>query len=352
MRKVVLVLVVLLVAVPVLQAKKLGVLPELLIPDAMAVSGERLFVVQGATFLVYSLKDLKLVSQFGGKGEGPNELIKSPIFPNNIREVEDKLVAEGLNKVILYSKDFKPLKEVRKKKIMFRVVPVGENYAALKLAPSQDSKKVILALSVYDSELNEIKELYRQENVDRRGEIIMLRDTVNFAVYKKKIYIEKSAKGFLIDVLDSNGNKLYEIKKEYRVQKVTEEDKKVMKETLKEDVALQGAARRVGGWENFEKQMTFTFPDNYPVIKDISVINDKIYVSTFEKKGDKEKYIIMDLKGKILKNTYMPIPKNSSFLARTMGRQTRSFGISNGNYYYLVENEEEEQWEIYVTEIN
>lgn len=103
--------------------------------------------------------------------------------------------------------------------------------------------------------------------------------------------------------------------------------------------------------------MNFIYPDTLPPIQDITVTDDKIYVSTYNKnknnntKGDKEKYIIMDLKGNIISTPYMPVPIESSFLAKTLGRDNRFYGISNNKFYYLKENEDDEVWEVHAVEI-
>jgi hypothetical protein len=337
-------------AVSLVPAKTLGTVTEVLKPEGIEVSGDRLYVVEGATFFVFSLKHLELITKFGNKGEGPGELTIVPMIPNRIKVLNDgRLMAEGFNKVMFFSKDFKLLKEIKKKGMMYQVTPIGENFLAIRLVIIPN--KFIFTLALHDPDMNVIKELYQQESVDRRREIIMLRDTIHFAVYKNKVYVEESTKGFFIEVFDSKGNKLAEINQKFPVQKITAKDKEEIFEYLKEDQAIQTTAKRLGGWENFEKLATFTYPDTFPVIKDIIVANDKIFVSTYERKDNKEKYVIMDLKGTIISTPFLSISEQSSFSARSLGRENRFHGIVNNKYYNLVENEDSEEWEAYVEEI-
>ena len=181
--------------------------------------------------------------------------------------------------------------------------------------------------------------------------MVMVTDSICFAVYRDRIYVEESARGFLIAVFDGSGKKLYEIKKDIEARKITEEDKKAIFKNFKEDSFVNLLAKSQGGWENFKKTREFIYPHTFPAIKDLIVTGGRIYVSTYETRDNKEKYIIMDLKGKILSTPYMPVPQESSFVSKTLGRGNRFYGIVDNTYYYLQENEENEEWELHVTDI-
>ena len=333
-----------------IHGEKIGVLTEILKPEGIEVTGQRLYVVEGASFFAYDLDNQTLIKKFGKKGEGPGELSTVLTFPNNIRIVNDKIMTEGFNKIIFFSKDFKLLKELKKKEIFIhKITPIKENFVAVRM--SAEKNKIIFKLLLLDPEMNVIKELYKQESLDRKKEIIMIRDTIHFAVYKDKIYVEESDKGFLIEVFDSKGNRLYEIKKNIAAPKITEKDKKAIFNNLTEDNLIAVIARREGGWDKFAKAGTFTYPAVFPHIRDIKITDDKIYVSTFEQKDNKEKYMIMDLKGNIIGTSYMPVTGQSSFSARSIGKDNRFYGIAGNKFYYLVENEDEEMWELHSAEI-
>lgn len=355
MRKIVLIIIMILILlVTWIQGEKIGVLSEVLKPVSIEVSGDRLYIVEGATFYVYSLKDLGLITKFGKKGEGPGELKVTPLVSNSITALNDQLFVEGLSKVIYFSKDGRLLKEVKKIGAFstLKILPVGENFAAVRwLNPTEKDKKHYLALSLLDPGMNVIKVLYKQEFPEKEEDIIMVTDSIHFAVYKEKIYVEESEKRFFIEVFDSKGDKLLEIKKDFETRKVTGKEKEAILENFKEDNFVKMMAQSKGGWENFKKSINFVYPDRFPYIKDITVTGNKIYVSTYETKDNKEKYIIMDLKGNIVSTCYIPIPKESSFLAKTLGRDNRFYGITNNKFYYLKENEDDEEWELHVTEI-
>lgn len=351
MRRIILILLLILLMTALLRGEKIGVLTDVLKPEAMEVAGDRLYVVEGATFFVYSLKDLRLVTKFGQKGEGPGELKVFPGLANSIKALPGKLCVEGMTKVIFFSENAKLLKEVKKNWMVFKTVPVGGHFAAVHLLPPGKDQKYYLSLALFDAEMKVIKELYKQEFHESDDEILMVNDSLHFDVYKERIYVEESSRGFFIAVFDSKGNQLYTIKKNFVAPGITKKDKEALFGDLKADGLAKMMVQMKGGWENFKKSMHFIFPGTFPHIQDITVTDDKIYVSTYETKDKKEKYVVMDLKGNVLSTPFVPIPGKSSFTARTMGRDNRFYGIANGKFYYLEENEADEEWELHVTEI-
>jgi len=354
MRKVVLILILVLILIfSLVHGEKIGVLSGVLKPESIEVSRERLYVVEGAAFYTYSLKGLELIGKFGKKGEGPGELKVVPMFSNCIKVLHDKLFAEGMGKVIFFSKDGELLKEIRKKGGFrtYKVMPIGKNFASIQmLSPTEKDKKFYLGLFLLDAEMNVITKLYKQEFPEKEKDIDMVTDSLHYAVYKDKIYVEESDKGFVIEVFDSSGDKLYKIKKNVDVRKITGKDKEAIFRNFKEDNFIQLMAKSKGGWENFKKTTKLIYPDTFPAIQDITVTDDKIYVSTYETKDNKVQFVIMDLKGNILSTPYMPKPAESSFVGKTMGRDNRFYGIANDKFYYLIENEDDEEWELHAVE--
>jgi len=351
MRKVILALIILMFIVSTVHGEKIGVLPDLMRPGSIEVTKDRLYAVEGAAFYVYSLKDLHLITKFGKEGEGPGELKVVPIFPNSVRVVNNNIITEGFSKLLFFSKGFKLLKELKKKGMIFQIIPVGENFVGTKFSPTGKNKNLKLSLLLINAKMDVIKELCTQEIKKKDKEIIMVVDSLHFSVYKDKIYIEKSDKGFLIEILDSNGNKLYEIKKSFPLQEVTGKYKEEIMEHLKMDSLIQMVSKTVGGWENFKKKSSFNCPEAFPHIQDIIVTNDKIYISTYERKENKEKYIIMDLNGNLVGTPYLQVPRKAPYSVRVLGLDNRLFGIANNKYYYLYENEDEEEWELHAEEI-
>ena len=64
-------------------------------PEMIKVDGESLFIVEGANILEYSLKDLRIVRRFGGKGEGPGELKVLDFWYNKAAILPDRVFVDG-----------------------------------------------------------------------------------------------------------------------------------------------------------------------------------------------------------------------------------------------------------------
>jgi len=334
-------------------AVKVGELPDVGKPSMISVNGNELYVGEGCVFSVYSLKDFSLLRQFGKKGEGPGELIERPNYPNKITVLKDRIFVTGIGKVISFSRDGKFQKEFKTHQRVIQLLPVGKNFVAKERGFAEDGKTAIMMINLYNSEMKKIKEIYRQDWV-RQGSGTALRlnlgfDFVSFVVENDKIFIDKSPEGFVIDVFDSNGNKLYGIKNEYEKLPLTSAHKEQLVNMVKNDPAIKRDVKRAGGWNELMKVFTLEFPEFFAPIKGIEISGKKIYARTFEQKDGKEKYVVMDLKGKVIKTLYLPAKLETGLLAQLAG--CKLFSISDERLYYIKENEEDEQWELHVEKL-
>ncbi len=59
----------------------------------------------------------------------------------------------------------------------------------------------------------------------------------------------------------------------------------------------------------------------------------------------------MDLKGNILKTVYLPGVKEPGVFSEMIGRPAKFYKIYKNKFYYLQENEAEEEWEVHVEPI-
>jgi hypothetical protein len=341
-------------------AANLGTLEEVLVPEMIQVSGGELYVLEGATIYVYSLKDLTLLRKFGQKGEGPGELKIMAAFQNSFTVYPDYVFVQGFDKVIFFTKQGKLIREQRFNMIT-KILPLKEKFV-IKTFPFEDKNgKTYWAIKLCDSEIKEIKELYRQEFPIQfqkaENAIPMIADALNFRVYDEKIFIEESPEGFLIEVFDPTGKKLYHIDKKHEKIKVPEEYKKMVENHLKEDFLHKKVNFFVpfhimeSGWDEFKKWATLIYPDYLPPMRDIFIDNNKIYIQTFKRQDNKQEYIIMDLKGNMIKKVYLPVVQSPTFASEMVGLGLNFFAIDKGRFVYLVENQEEEEWDVHVVDI-
>lgn len=331
--------------------EKLGTLDKVLKPASVVIRGDKIYIGEECSFYVYNLKNLKFLQKFGKKGEGPGGLKYRHFLPNILTHSGDKIFVEGDNKIITYSADCKYIKEDKKMVRGMKFIPVGNNFIGI--IKKNRKSKVYSVLTLVDSKWKVIKELheqiYPQQGTSSRGEIpiMMVPDSIHFVVYKDKIYVEKSDLGFLIDVFDLKGTKLYSIKKKIPKNLIESEDKEVILAEFKNDNEVRRQTNSLGGWKAFKKILNMIYPPFFPAVQNIMIRNDKIYVQTFEREGNKEKYLILDLKGKELGNCYLPVSIKTSFIARMRGAEVDCFDIKNNTFYYLVENEDKEEWEVH-----
>jgi hypothetical protein len=326
-------------------AVKIGIVPEVLKPEMIRVHGNELFVVEGAHIFIFSIKDLSLKKKFGKAGEGPGELRIVPNFTVGVTPHSDYIFAESIDKVVFYSKEGKLIREIRKFARSAKVLPVGKNFVGKTRVVDKDNN-VTSVLCIFDENMGKKKELFSQRFPQRGINLDAIPDSLNFWVDDDKIFVEESPKGFVIEVFDSEGNKLYQIAKKYNKVKVTEKDKEETFNRMKEDPLV-----KLQGWENIKRIIKFHFPDTFPAVRDVLVTGKKIYVRTFNKKDGKDEFVVMDLKGNILKKMYQQIGSESQIMVSMLGLGPKFYSIENNKFYYLTEDEGEEEWELHVTNI-
>ena len=326
-------------------SEKLGVLTRVLTPEMIEVSDNEFYVVEGATIFMYSLKDLSFIRKFGKSGEGPGELKVNPSISNILITAGDSLLFLSLDKAIRFSKTGQVIKEFKIPIITNYLYPLGKNYVGIRFKAITQQKPNI-AVVLFNPEMEEIKVLYSQQMSGGQRVADLTSDALNVSVYKDKIFIDQSPKGFVISVLDANGNQLYQIEKEYKKIKFTDEYREMAMNRIKQDKAIRSI-----GWENLKNLIKIIHDDYFPPIRDLTITDDRIYVKTYQKQGDKDEFIIMDLKGNILKKVYLPGVKEPGFLGEMLGRSAKFYKIYQNKFYYLYENEEEEEWEVHVEPI-
>jgi hypothetical protein len=310
-----------------ISAKKIANFPKVNKPYQFEVYGDDIYIGEKSTISIYSLKDFSLTKKFGRNGEGPGEFKTFPM----IKVFPKYLVVNNFTKWLLFSRKGKFIKEKRDTLFKLFIFPVGSNYVATTLDPNPKLKNYPKVVSLLDKNLEPIKEISRKvRKKTKRRRKDVLYDFYYYRVYDDKIFLGDTTKGFFIEVFDSNGNKLYEIKKKYQPIKVTEQYKKdyIKREKEANDIVSKTMRRY---------KYKFFFRDYFPAFRDLMVNDGKIYIFTDNKKGDQGEIIVMSIKGKILKKTFVTNQKLCS--------------ISNDRYYYLKDNLEKEEWELFSEDI-
>jgi hypothetical protein len=141
-----------------------------------------------------------------------------------------------------------------------------------------------------------------------------------------------------IYAFDENGKQIYSITPEYEKVKFTGEWEKKYINFLKTDPRYKYVYQ--------QDKNRIKFPGYFPPIRDLLAADKRIYVITFYSKEDKKEcYIYDSAEGKFIKKAFIP-------LAEKNVQELYPYTIKNGKVYQLMENLDEEKWELHVNDIN
>jgi hypothetical protein len=76
-------------------------------------------------------------------------------------------------------------------------------------------------------------------------------------------------------------------------------------------------------------------------------VDDKIYITTFKEVKGQNQMVILDLNGKLIKKTLVPL-LNVNMVVPVL---FHFYTIANNKIYRLEENPDSETWELFVTDI-
>ncbi|MBN1224790.1 MAG: hypothetical protein JXB23_16200 [Candidatus Aminicenantes bacterium] len=328
------------------KAEKIGILEGIFKPAGVAVRAGEVFILEGATVFVFSIDDLRLLRKFGREGQGPGEVEITPWLENVLYVFDDYVVIDSVNKVVTYSLSGTLIKELRRSQQFTQMIPVEKNYTAKKRMFDAGKNMQYSTINWCDPDCQKSRELYRQPFAAQHKKIDMIPDSVHFAVYEDKIFIEESPRGFYIEVFDHNGEKIYAIHKGLEKIPVKTADKREAEKLLSVDPFMSNAP---GGWKELKKTLNLNYPEAFPAISDLVITDNKIYVQTYKKERQRQQYIVLDLEGNELSRVLLPEVSPPGFTEQMMGTGVRLFDINHDRFYYIVSTDE--GCELYAKEI-
>lgn len=309
-----------------LNAVKLTSFTDILNPICIAVDEKNLYVSEQKSIFVYSLNDFKLIRKFGKEGEGPGEFRLNPV----VKVRKNGIFIHTFIKFCLFSKDGKLINEKRISLDMLSNIDVLGNYYVMQKGTFKEKPQFLTEICIYNQDLKKIKTLYQGKGKrleKQKLRIRLINPTVKFQCWSNKIFIANCNKGFFIEAFDINGNSLYSIKKKLKKIRISESYKIKRKEDFLKKFTVSQRSSPVF------KKIVFEFPDYFPPIQDFIIKDNKMYVKTYGMEKGKEEYLVLDLMGVFLKKLYLPKVKTSFST------------FKNNKFYYLMENEDTEEWE-------
>ncbi|HLP47181.1 MAG TPA: hypothetical protein VK469_14615 [Candidatus Kapabacteria bacterium] len=318
---------------------KVATFPALNNPFYIIVDAEQLYITDGPTINIFSLKDYKPVVKFGRAGEGPQEFTLLPRRAEgnvNIFVHRDYILANSQGKVSYFSKSGKFLSERHYNSNGLFFQPLGKQFVGEGF--DQVDNITFNIRNIYDADFKKGLELYRRKSFPQpdgkdRDPFHMISPIMR--VYQDKVYIN-DAEELKILVFDSNGKKLPDISVNYDKLPVTEGDRQNIINWYKTNINFKDYYE---SWKNLLK-----FPKYFPAIRWFNVADDKIYVLTHKKEAEKSEFYIFDIKGTFLKKIMLPLKEKDE-------RLWYPYTIGNGKLYQLIEDEDSETWELHVTDI-
>jgi len=314
-------------------AVKLASFPDVLNPVMIAIDDGKLYISDQYSILSYSMSDYKLIDKIGSKGEGPGEFMSPP----RMKILKKEILIYSALKFSRFSKNGTLLMEKRVPSLIMLgdIIPIGNNYV-ISFARFNRDADTIQAVNIVDKNFNKIKSLFyhinKRKNKNGKKVVRLINAGVDIQCEADKIFLANAHKGFCIEIFESNGNPIGVINKKFPKIRIPEDYKKKR---------LDDFLKRYSGnlKKKISKTIEFDFPEYFPEISGLIVSGGKIYVKTYATMENKVEFVILDFNGKLLKRVFLP---ESGYRHST---------FYNEKYYFLMENEAEEIWELYSVKV-
>jgi len=273
--------------------------PKLTVSDTMVYLTDLKY---SKTF-VYSKLNGKKITEFGQRGEGPAEFRAI----TGVYCLDDGLCISEYARLGLFSPQGKLRKELRTTGSGRDFMPFGNRFIGSQGRYFNEEKgNAARTYFLFDSSLQKKKEIatFKYQAILTRDKgkepMVFFMNCRKAFVYKDRLYVAHTDLGFYIAVFNSAGQRLYEIKKDYKKVAVTDAIKErittVLKQIHKDSYPVIMARREL------------YFPDYFPAFQDFYIHNDKIFIFEYPKPGAGGRVVvqIMGLNGNLLAQKTIP----------------------------------------------
>jgi hypothetical protein len=336
--KIICVIIVLLLACN-LFAEKAAVLPEILKPGNIFIDDTQLYITEGITVHIYSLTDFSKVAKFGKQGEGPQEFKGSRFAPSPlyVDTQTENLLISSTGKVSRFTKQGNFLNE-QKLTTGFGIPnfqPIGKGFA--RIGFSREDNTFYNIVSLCDDQFKQVKVMGKRKNPFQRGKKMnpLKRPAIFYTDNTCNIVVSESDNDGLT-VYDAEGNKKLSIAPDIKKIALTSEHKEKVLDFYQNDP-------RVKQFWGFLKN-NIQFPSYLPLTFAFYLADCKIYILTYYRKDNTSLFLIYDKAGKLISKKYLPIAYRSFI-------DPYPFVINDNKIFQLIENEDDEEWELHITEM-
>lgn len=308
-------------------------LPDLCKPDTITADSERLYVTESEieVISIYSMRDFKLIKKFGQKGEGPGEFIGLELSIQ-----KENLMVASQGKISYFTKQGTLQTEVKVNAALLGLMckSIGKGFLIIDILREKNGS--YHTFNLLDEKFDRLKEIFRAGS---RNQLMKSYNVVYFGLpeyylHNNKIFIVNDK--YTIEILDYTGKKISSINHDFPKIKFTKEHKKKYLDFF------HSTPRRRRVYELIKEYLQF--PGYFPFIRSFRAADGKVYVLTYKEEGEESEFYIFDTNGLFLKKTMLPI--------KVMYKMAPyPFTIKDNKLYQLNENQDEEQWELHITNI-
>ncbi|MCJ7581741.1 MAG: 6-bladed beta-propeller [Candidatus Aminicenantes bacterium] len=266
------------------------------------------------------------VKCFGRKGQGPGEIQRAFFI---CVDADERVVTTDLSslKIVFFDNNGELSDEIKLPPQMSSVLPLRKgNYLTLRTVMDRAGQQpgYGYALSIFNSEFNEIIELdrQRQSSFQTQDKYIGTYMTFEWEVFDDHIYVMSEERGYEILVFDLEGNLIKKIKKEYLLVDISEEYKKAFLDQYPSNVSYTSRV---------------VFPEHLPPYNYFFISDEGwIFVMTYEKGNNPGEYIF-----DIFNNDGVFVGRKSlSFQITPATRGVNTSAIIQKNKYYHLHKKE------------
>lgn len=318
-------------------AEKLTSMPDLVKPFMLRADQHFIYISDEYGIKIYSIDTFALQRKVGKYGEGPGEHLSSPLIqllPSGrifIWDINKCILSEPGGNIVFEKKSQIPIRDLK---------IIGDNFVMR--YPTYIDNQYCDEISILDHNFKLVKNIYKKKKASPTdlAKVIsnfkLVDNIVTIVCYDDKIFLARGKEGFYYEIFDSKGNKLSSVNKPYKKLSISKEDKEILIEQFKRRPWKDA---HWNAFNKYVKDFDTLFPDYYPAMQDFFVIDGNVYVKTYNRKNDLEEYVILDLKGNIRAEVFLPKATYNLFT------------FTSERFYYLVDNEDKETWELYSEEV-
>jgi len=313
--------------------EKIADLPMVMNPFFITIGHGRIYITEkNSSIHIFKLDNGNVVFEktFGEKGEGPGEFK----FIHRLSVKDDYLEIPSFGKYARFTFEGKFIDE---KKLPFRVFKnniykIGDNYLTRDYIFSPEKSETVIKL--WDKNFNLIKKLGNMRGESTFTRINPVPGYYLCLVANNSIYIVDSAMTTRIKIFDRDGKYRSELKLPVSGIKLNSK----LKEKIIGEL-IQMINKEI--WKSIKKRMFY--PGFVPGLNWFGIDDETMIARTYRFNDDKVEFVFFNTDGKVIKEMFM---YDTGRISNGM-----TFCFSDGKYYYLKENFDEERWELFAEKI-